>query len=529
MNECYVLEAGSNFHPEQENNVMTSIFEEYERVIVESIMTSFGLDFLVKDQYGGDVDTIHNVRKIGKNDQMTYKNQANQKDYENKEKYNSGAYHRGTNYQTTKKEARDNYRQNNQTVEDAYTGGELGFLGKSKGANPKKNAELDHVISAKSIDEDRGRVLAGVDGKDLANSPENLKFTNKSLNASMQDKEIPTYIENHPELPPEQKEKMMKHYNKSKLMYEDKLAKEYYTSKKFRKDVAFAAGSVGVKMGFRQALGFVFTEVWFTLKEEFENINGHFDLGELLFAIAKGIERGIKNAKEKYKELLSKFKEGVVAGALSSLTTTLCNIFFTTAKSVSKIIRQSWASLVQAAKVLFINPDNLEFGERMRAAVKIIATGASVVVGGLVFEQIGKSPIGGIEKIGDIVQTFCGTLVTGIMSCSFLYFFDRSEIMNKLVSKLNNIHTLSTEVNYFRRQAEYFERYAAELMCIDVEKFRKETAVYASVAGQIENAKSETELNAILESVMKIMGIKIPWKGDFDSFMNDGNAVLVFE
>lgn len=235
------------------------------------------------------------------------------------------------------------------------------------------------------------------------------------------------------------------------------------------------------------------------------------------------------SAKEKYKELFMKFKEGAVAGALSSLSTTLCNIFFTTSKNVVKIIRQTYASIVQAAKILFINPDNLPFGERMRAVVKIIATGASVVAGNIVSEFVEKTPIAIVPVIGDIVKTFCGTFVTGIMSCTLLYFLDRSEVINKLVNVLNNLHPMSTEVNYFYQQAEYFEKYAAEIMKIDIDKFHEETETYYSAALRIEEATSETELNSILKEILNKIGAQIPWKGDFDSFMNNKNAVLVFE
>lgn len=525
----YVFAAISNFSPDPDNDVMESFFKQYERVIVESLITSFGLDFIVKDRHGGDVDTINNVRKMGSDPQMTYKNKANEEAYNNMGKYNDQDYKKDSYFQEMKSKARNDYRDNGRTVEDAYTGNVLHFLGKSKGANPKINAEVDHVIATKTIHDDRGRVLSGLDGKTLANSPENLQFTNKSLNASMQDAEIPDYIEKHPELPTEVKEKMMKHYNKSKSAYEAKLACAYYTSPAFAKDVAKAAGDVGAKMGLRQALGFIFTEVWFAVKDEFMNIHGSFDLSGLFIAIGNGIKRGFKNAKQKYKEIFVKFCEGAIAGTLSSLTTTLCNIFFTTAKNVVKIIRQTYASVVQAVKILLINPDNLPFGEQMRAVVKVLAIGTSIVVGGFASETIGKTAIGAIPTVGDIVQTFCGSLITGIMSCSLLYFLDRSEIMNKLVSALNSFRTASDDVNYFYRQAAYFESYAAEIMKIDIEKFREETAMYCSLADEIENVKSETELNSLLKNVIDKIGVKIPWEGEFDSFMRDRNVVLVFE
>ena len=81
MNDSFVSNVGTEFFPNKEENVMTSIFKEYEKVIVESLITSFGLDFLLNDRHGGDVDTILNVRKIGKDSQMTYKNKINEEKY----------------------------------------------------------------------------------------------------------------------------------------------------------------------------------------------------------------------------------------------------------------------------------------------------------------------------------------------------------------------------------------------------------------------------------------------------------------
>lgn len=519
MNNCYVHATGSDFSPEPDDNIMTSIFKQYESVIIESIITSFGLDFLVQDRHGGDVDTIHNVRQVGKDEQMTYKNKANLAAYNNRGEYDSHAYHSDKRYIERNREI--SQQKDAGVLTDAYTGEKIARNGKS---------DLDHVISAKEIHDDARRVLAGLKGTDLANSDENLQATNPHTNRTKKANSMDEFLNKYgDEYTEDQKAKMRQNDAKVREAYEHKLAKAYYTSPKFAKDVAFSAGNVSVKMGLRQALGFVFTEVWFAVKDEFMNVKDYFDFGELLSSIGNGIKRGFANAKEKYKEVLAKFQEGAVAGALSSLTTTLCNIFFTTSKNAIKIIRQTYASIVQAAKILFINPDNLPFGERMRAVVKILATGASVVVGSIVSEVVGKTAIGVIPVIGDMVQTFCGTLVTGIMSCTMLYFFDRSEVMNKLVHVLNNLHTVSTEVNYFYQQAAYFEKYAAELMKIDFKKFSEETAIYYSLALKIENAKSETELNTMLKNALNAIGVKIPWEGDFDSFMNNKNAVLVFE
>lgn len=519
MSEPYAVQCVSDFYPEKEDVIMDSLFKQYERVIIESIITSFGLDFIVHDKHGGDVDTINNIRKIDIDEQMVYKNKSNAENYKNKGDYNSNAYHHNSSYIEKNREI-SNLKKRGE-LKDGYTGEYININGKT---------DLDHVISAKEIHDDPGRVLAGLSGIELANSEENLVATNPHTNRSKKADSMDDYLERKGyEYTDEQKENMKEIDAKARKSYEAKIAREYYTSSQFAKDTFKAAGNVGVKMGVRQVVGFIFTEIWFTVKEEFKNLKEPFDFKELLNSIGNGINRGFENAKTNYKELLNKFKEGAISGAISSLTTTLSNIFFTTAKNTVKIIRQTYVSLVQAAKILFINPDNLPFGERMRAIVKILATGASIVVGTVVTEAVGKTGIVTIPVLGEIIPVFCGTFITGIMTCSLLYFFDRSEIMNKLINNLNHLHTFTTEVDYYYRQAEYFERYAAELMNIDIDKFKEEAELYNSFVEQIENSKSEEELNIVLKNILKVINKKIPWEGDFDSFMNNKGARLVFE
>ncbi|HRN46290.1 MAG TPA: hypothetical protein PLH20_16200, partial [Flavobacterium sp.] len=62
--------------------------DEISQVVTKSLVTTFGLDFLLfEDKKGGDVDTINNVR------QGIWATEAEKKKYENREKYDSTAYH----------------------------------------------------------------------------------------------------------------------------------------------------------------------------------------------------------------------------------------------------------------------------------------------------------------------------------------------------------------------------------------------------------------------------------------------------
>ena len=78
---------GSQYSPE--DNVFDSVWNQYERVILNSLLTSFGLDpMMFHDQTGGDVDTIQTVRDLG-----TFKNSKYQEAWDNREPYNSAQYH----------------------------------------------------------------------------------------------------------------------------------------------------------------------------------------------------------------------------------------------------------------------------------------------------------------------------------------------------------------------------------------------------------------------------------------------------
>lgn len=556
MSGNYAMQVGKYFDVNPEKLVVPSIFQQFESVLVESLITSFGLDFLVPNQHGGDVDTIHNVRQIGQDDQMIYKNVLNQQIYEQQEAYDKKTKSQYDSDESFKAKSAEYSRQKEEgTLVDAYTG-----------QNIEGNADIDveHVIATKLIHEDRGRVLSGLKGVDLANSEENLQPTDRSINRSKQNKSVDEYCEwlkltelqrtkelerlrskPQSELTDEERallhkyeqqasidqEKMKELDTTARKAYNSKIARAYYTSPQFARDVAIAAGKVSVCTGTRQALGLVFAELWFTVKKEFQKSRKNsFSLGDFLKALGNGLKQGFQQVKIKYKELFSRFLGGAVAGALSSLTTTFCNFFFTTAKNTVRIIRQSYVSLVEAGKILLINPKNYTFGKRMQAVAKILATGASVVVGVIVSDAIGNTGIKEIPILGDTLPTFCGAFVSGIMSCTLLYFLERSEIMNKLFKVLDKIHTIDTEIQYYREQADYFERYAAELAKIDLNQFRKEIKFYGELTERLMSAETEEELNRVLKNALKEAHILIPWDGykSFGQFMMDKNAHLIF-
>lgn len=548
----FVSNIGYGCIPSPEESVKDSIFHEYERVVISSLITSFGLDFLVRDQHGGDVDTIFTVREIGVDPEMTYKNPKHATAYEQRGDYSEGSYHGdGTNYARTKHIAKKKWENTGQDIKDAYTEEEnIGFHGKTKAIPPERKAELDHIVECKQIHDDRGRVLAGLKGEDLADANENLTWTNKSLNASMgswarQENEryrkehgcnapesmlnAEAYINAHPDLDETTKRNLRKEYKKAKDAYEAKIATKYYTSADFWGSTMKASAWTGARMGVKQALGLVFTEIWFSVKEAIEQNNS--DDKSLFESIGNAVKEGLERAKTKWQDIWHKFIEGAIAGVLSSLTTTLCNIFFKTAKNIVRVIRQSWASLVESGKILFVNPDCYPLGDRILAAAKVLSTGASVVAGVMVGELISSTPIGKIGVLGDIVQTFVSTMVSGILSVSFLHILDHCTAIKKIVDVLNKVPTIDNIYIELKEKAKLLEEYCAKLQEIDLVHFQKEVQHFMILVSDMAHINNENVLHNIILEYIKSNNICVPWEGspDIDTHLANPNNTLVFK
>lgn len=89
--------------------------EELHRTVVKSLTTSFGLDFLLlDDKFGGDVNTVHNVR------QGVYATDTERQRYEQRDEYNSHHYHSHENYIATNRAGKKSHEVG--SLSDAYTG-----------------------------------------------------------------------------------------------------------------------------------------------------------------------------------------------------------------------------------------------------------------------------------------------------------------------------------------------------------------------------------------------------------------------
>lgn len=503
-------------------NIFDGIWQSYERIVLHSLVTSFGLDFIVQNQQGGDVDSIRSVRASG------FKSDKHRAAYETRGAYDTTAYHSDQRYRDVIKSARKSFIETGTMQPDVYVPGNTVAPNRASFLEEKRRiANLDHVISAHEIHEDPGRILAGLDGKVLANNPDNLKFTNESLNKSKSDMTIEAYLEKKgSELPKDVQQQMREIDRETRATYDAKLAQAYYSSSDFWGDAIAAAGARGIEMGARQALGFVFVEVWFACKEEMLAVPDNSEFKDYYIALERGVKNSLEAIVEKRKGLLESCGLGFIAGSLASLTTTICNIFFEIDEKTIRNLRQVYAAIVQAANVLLFNPNDLLLGDRIETATVILSSGASVLVGTKVGDLIAKTPLGADPTVGTPIRIFCSTMVSGLISCTMLLILDRSKFINKVITALN---MYLTENQSFRQIAYDFETYAAQIASVDAEQFRRDTESFQNIADLVYMADDDEELDGVLSAAFDTLAIPIPWSGDFDEFMGNPNNKLIFD
>ena len=516
--------------------------DELEKTVVNSLVTSFGLDFLLfKDKLGGEVNTVHNVR------QKVWATDEEQRRYEQRGDYaeQSAAYHQHENYQATG--ARDKGLQQEGNLHDAYRS-------KTMAAHEQRN--LDHVISASEVHDDAGRVLAELDGMALANQSSNLQTTHESINKSKKQTPTAEYIQKLPDLiasheaslakhnaqlaamprdTPEQahkarevQDKIRKIQNKvdtlksidtkamlakdsaARKAYDAEINRTYYTSSKFLGASASAACSAGWRMGTRQMLGMVAAEFWFELRSSLphilERLRGDFRFPPFLAQIKLTMRNIWKRLQARFSDFLTTFKEGMFAGILSSVMTTLFNIFATTSKSVIKILREMWGQLVKAIKLLAFNPEQLSFVELCKAVVTVLNTGVATVLGAIVYAELAAIchfPFGGE------LAAFCGALVTGVFTLGLNYFILHSAVAGKVWDFVQSLTPHNGVVVKFQAVNAELDRYLGELARLEFNLDLDELEAFEEA---LASCTTEFERGSLLKATLQNRGVELPFE-----------------
>jgi hypothetical protein len=428
----------------------TCFFNEQRDILLHTVVDRFALGGIMakNDKDGGNVDTVHNAR------QGVYATQMEQERYANNPEYDSHVYHSDSRY--IEKNRQGSEAKNNGTLKDEYTGNNMA-------RNDQQN--LDHIKAAKVIHEDAGRILAELDGVDLANNDDNFAFTDESINKSKKAMSTEDFANKLDSTKPERVARInelaqkpvltdqeRKELNKLQKLesvdtdelrkrgkdaegkYENKVTKEYYTSGKFVKNTALTSVKEGANMGFRQMVASFIREVINAVFDEIKDYCTRIKkLGEKWYhGLGDRLKRiGMKIA-AKWKSILESGKDGFVSGFCSNIVTVIINIFVTTAKNIVRLIREGFFSLVKAIKMLLKPPPEMTRQQVFHEAGKIIITGAVITFGILAEEAIDKFPpmaiIKKIPVVGELLTDVILGLLIAIVTSLALWGWDKIDI-----------------------------------------------------------------------------------------------------
>ena len=451
------------------------LISDCKKDVITSIVTPFGLGTLMSayDKTGGNVDTIHNARE------GVYATEKAKENYAKKSDYNSHEYH-----------SHPEYIKNNKEYSELRKSGEVSDYMTGEKLDRNKSHDLDHVVSAKEIHDDTGRVLAGIDGSDLANRKENLKPTSATNNRSKKADSMKDFIErkntriekidilkSKPNKTQQEKNELRKleELNKiddEKALSVDKEARDtqnkeinstYYTSPEFAKNTAIAGLQEGTGMGIQQAMGLVIVEFFTALFDEVldiyhEGYKNGFDNDGFFTILKKRLARIAKRLTNKWKDVAIAFKDGAISGFISSLVTTVINVFVTTAKRVARIIREGIFSLFRAVKLLLFPPKGMSYEQAMHEAKKLISTGIIISLGVLLEEAI-DAMIKGTAVLAPFADILTGVFVgaiTGLAVTMTVYYIDKKkddkdmgkQLMADTTAKFDNLDKLLGHLEY---------------------------------------------------------------------------------
>lgn len=425
---------------------LQQLFDECRDSVINQIIGPFGLSIaMFDDKDGGGVNTIHNVRG------GVYASDVEKQRYNERGEYISTDYHADPAYINKNRE--NSEKQDRGQLVDDYTGNKVSI---------NTSMDLDHSYSAKNIHDDPGRVLAGIEGKDLANKKTNLHATNSSINRSKGAKTMDQFIKDWEKGRGERQAKITELSSKDKLsdkeckelkklksleefspdeakriadgakkQYDKQVNNRYYTSGKFAKSMAKDAASTAVRTAIQQALGSVliefakasFTEMKLFIRERKDSVINIFE--DISSRLRRVMDRVIAKLRD-WKEIATDLKDGLLSGLLASLTTTLVNVFATTAKRFVRAIREGFRSIVQAFKLLFFRPIEMTEDEALKLAVKALA-GVVVTTIGIVAETSINSFLQTVPVVGQfasIVTPVLIGIVSGIGIALISYYVD---------------------------------------------------------------------------------------------------------
>ena len=479
----------AEIHGKLDEEKISALIEACQKECLQAVIRPFGLaKVLFEDKNGGNVDTIHNVRSgvyatSNEKEKCVSEIQKFNDDKKSYAKYlkDKKAYKayedNGKNGPIVAKPVRVPdpkfiYRDGDKRYTDAKSVAkeklEEGNLLNQCGSGNFDSSDIvhiDHSIPCEKVQNDPARILAEIDGPDLANLPHNLNPMLGHINQSKIDdsavdaiarwkREEPARLEKIRALENMQesgkidasqevhlkKLKQLQELDNDALLNLEKTAqaeidssinRKYYKSSKFIKNTAITGLKEGGKMALQQAIGMLMEEfvraAFFEVREAWQNgFKGSVD-DTFLAALKERLMRVAERIQSKWKDAVFAFRDGFISGFLSNIVTVMINTFATMSARVVRIAREGFMSLYHALQMLAFPPEGMSLAQAADAASKLLAVGLDTS-GGILLEASFESSLKALGTLVPYVSAITVGLTTGLCTVFAVYLLDQLDI-----------------------------------------------------------------------------------------------------
>lgn len=487
---------------------LQKLFADCQQQVLSQIIGPFGLSTaMFADKNGGNVTTLHNFKRqdadyvATESDKVLHaqsKKQYSTKDVRPEYEIKTAPNAKASGEATWEKKRSDKI---NSGI-DEYTGL----------AVSADRADLDHVVSISevhndpmmhlalgkvTIDKETGQLKADVSQiRKIVNSDENLALTDRSLNRSKGDKNLEEWVATerkdgttNAEKFGVDKERVEKKYKTAKSHIENN-AKNGLLKK--QKSELFSTGiDQAIRMGMRQALGLLLTELVNGLFNEFKVLlKQGVEAGKTLFEeIRQRLARVIMSVVRKIPDAVGQMFQGGISGFMSNLLTFLINNFISTAKRFVTVIREGLLGLFRAFKMIFFPPKHMTGDQALQEGLKILTTVVITSVGILLNETVATfmATVPFLKPFADSITSVLIGIMTGLLSAFLAYqidcLFDRYK------------HSLSEKfMNELLTDAKRRDEFTSELVTLsetslgNIENYSKSVSLYQDIGATLGSA-----------------------------------------
>ena len=439
INEINTLESG--YSKEQTE----SLIDLCKDNVMTTIVGQFGLASLfVEAQDGGSVTTSHNFKK------GIVSSDKDRKSYENYDKMNHGGFKEKRDlYDVRKNEIRAADKATGKiAVKDEYTGKTISI----------KNADIDHVVSAKEIESNakNNLFLSQEERVKMGTDDVNLAYTRDKANRSKSSKKMEDWLDK--ERPEGITNEEAFGIDRDLAIARDKATRKNISKtvnkaafKKYSKELLVSGGKDATKMAAYSAIGVIVHDFALAIVEElkfmFKN-RGQMTFKELFIHFKTKMSEVMDSLKSKWKDIFKGSFEAGITAFLSNILVFVINLFATTLKKLVSMIRAGFVSLCQAVKIMVNKPQGMTQDDANFEAAKLLTAGMigalslglSAAIEKFLQSIPGLQPVMmfpipslGKEKrtVSDVIAVSLSAVAGGLVSTIVLYFMDQSRGKSK--------------------------------------------------------------------------------------------------